>query len=296
MKMKFIILLMAFLGFFHVCPAQQYLVEVEALDHSYDIDAGQEIPSGWITFALNNSMSEEIHEISLVRLPEGITHDDYLGPYMLAWSTLLKEFQEGKVVREGINDRVNEMLPDWSGKLKYVSSRGLISPGRTAWRTVNLEPGNYSMVCWMKAEDGEIHIMKGMSRALKVSEEKAAVSEPKPKAKLVLSGKQIKTEWIAERGKHEFKFDVSKKEKSIPANIHLIKLEGDTDLDEVHNWMDWYKINGLRTPVGVEFLGGLEYSGSVDGYFSVDIKEPGEYAWIVCDHKGSGLYKRFSVK
>lgn len=287
------------LGMVEMSQAQEYVVEVEAMDHSYDMDGPKEIPSGWITFVLHNSMAEEVHEISLVRLPEGVSHEDYLGPYMKAWDILLQEYQEGKVERSGINERVNEMLPDWSDDLQYVSSRGLVSPGRSAARTVELVPGDYTMVCWMKTEDGQIHIMKGMSRALRVSSNRTNREEPQPEWEINLKENKIETDWQPSLGSHEFRLNLSKREdgKPIHSNIHLLKLKKDQDLDEINRWMDWYQIGGLRTQAAMDFLGGLDvYSKATKGYFSVEIEEPGEYAWIVFVPGNTGVYKRFSVE
>ncbi|WP_194977108.1 hypothetical protein [Aquiflexum lacus] len=286
------------LGTMEVSQAQEYVVEVEALDHSYDLEGSNVIPSGWITFVLNNRLSEEVHEISLVRLLEGISHEDYLGPYMKAWDILLQEYQEGKVERSGINERVNQMLPEWSDELEYVSARGLVSPGRSAARTMELAPGNYSMVCWMKTEDGQIHIMKGMSRALKAGSEKVNREEPQPDWEITLKENEIETDWQPSLGSHEFRLNLSKGEdgKLIHSNIHLIKIEKGQDLDEINSWMDWYQVGGLRAQTAVEFLGGLDvYSQSTKGYFTLEIKEPGEYAWIVFVPGKTGIYKRFAV-
>lgn len=282
-----------------VSQAQEYVVEVEALDHSYDLEGSNVIPSGWTTFVLNNSMAEEVHEISLVHLPEGVSHEDYLGPYMKAWDILWQEYQEGKVERSGINERVNEMLPAWSDDLQYVSSRGLVSPGRSASRTLELAPGNYTMVCWMKTRDGEIHIMKGMSRALRVTSEKTNRDEPQPDWEITLKENEIETDWQPSVGKHDFRLNLPKGEdgRVMHTNVHLIKHEKGQDLDEVNRWMDWYQVGGLSAETTVEFLGGLDvYSQSTKGYFTVEIKEPGEYAWIVFVPGKTGIYKQYSIE
>jgi len=70
-----------------------------------------------------------------------------------------------------------------------------------------------------------------------------------------------------------------------------------TDLDEVNEWMDWYKLGGLRSPSPAEFLGGLGFVSEIDnGYFTLEIPEPGKYAWVVFIPQGKGLYKTFTVE
>lgn len=48
-------------------------------------------------------------------------------------------------------------------------------------------------------------------------------------------------------------------------NIHLIKQEENTDLDEVNSWMDWSKVGGLRSPAPADFLGGVNTYDAIPG-------------------------------
>ena len=274
------------------------VVHVEALDHAFDVDAPNELPTGWITIVFSNQMASFNHEISLVQLPDGVAHEDYLTDYMIAWETLLREYQEGVLERSGISDRVNEMLPEWSGDVRYVNGRGLVSPGRTAERTAYLEPGKYLLVCWMKTEDGIIHIMEGMHWEFTVTEEAANSPEPNPESRIILHEKEIEVKWEPQTGKHAFALELSMNPagQSYHNNVHLVRLEEGADLDKVNEWMDWYKVGGLRSPAPVEFLGGLGYvSAEETGFFGLNITEPGEYAWVVFAPRGPGLFKTFTI-
>ncbi len=278
--------------------SQETVVHVEAMDHAFDVDAPNELPSGWATFILSNQMANEMHEISMVQLPEGVTHEDYLTDYMIAWETLLLEYQEGLVERSGISDRVNEMLPDWSGGLRYVTERGLASPGRTAERTVYLEPGEYLLVCWLKTEEGIIHIMRGMHWEFTVKEGAADSQVPNPESRITLHENEIEVDWEPVTGKHDFEVELRKNSngRSYHNNLHLVRLDEETDLDEVNEWMDWYIVGGLRSPSPGEFLGGFGVERVADtAYFSLNITEPGDYAWVVFVSRGQGLYKRFTI-
>jgi hypothetical protein len=279
--------------------SQQIVVQVEAMDHAFDVDAPNELPNGWITFIFSNKMASNIHEISLVQLPDEATHEEYLTDYMSAWETVLREYQEGVVERAGINDRVNEMLPAWSGDVRYSTTRGLTSPGRTAERTVYLEPGEYMMVCWLKTEDGVIHITEGMHWEFTVMEEAANTPEPNPESQITLHENDIEADWQPKTGTHSFALEFALNPEGQPYhnNVHLVRLNDETDLDKVNDWMDWYKIGGLRSPSPAEFLGGFGFVRTVDtAYFSLDITEPGEYAWIVFISQGEGLSKTFTVE
>ena len=277
--------------------SQQSVVHVEAMDHAYDVDAPDQLPAGWTTFVLSNQMANSIHEISLVQLPEGATHEEYLTDYMSAWETVLREYQEGVVERAGINDRVNEMLPAWSGDVRYSTTRGLTSPGRTAERTVYLEPGEYMMVCWLKTEDGIIHIMEGMHWEFTVMEEAANTPEPNPESQITLHENEIEVDWEPETGTHSFAVEFGFNPEGYENNVHLIRMNDGTDLDEVNEWMDWYKLGGLRSPSPAEFLGGVGFVSEIDnGYFTLEIDEPGDYAWVVFYYQDEGLFKTFTVE
>ncbi|MEX0859288.1 MAG: hypothetical protein WD016_14140 [Balneolaceae bacterium] len=274
-------------------------VHVEAMDHAFDVDAPNELPSGWVTFYFSNLIANNTHEISLVRLPDGVAHEEYLTDYMTAWETLLWEYQEGVVERSGISDRVNEMLPGWAGGTLYPTTRGLTSPGKISERTVFLEPAKYMMVCWMKTEDGIIHIMEGMHWEFTITEDTANNPEPNPESRITLHEDDIEQDWEPEIGKHTFALEFSLNPDGQPFhnNIHLVRMEEGTDLDEVNDWLDWYRIGGLRSVPPVEFVGGVEVmKDGATAYFALNITEPGDYAWVVFVPRGQGVYKRFTIE
>lgn len=279
---------------------EEYRVEIMAYDYAFH--APDELPSGWITFVLNNEQAHEIHEISFARIPEGITYSEYLNEYVGAWEILLEEYQAGEVERSGISARVNELLPDWADGVEYVNARGLVSPGRSADKTVYLTPGLYALDCWVKTEDGIIHISAGMTRPLTITEESTNSPEPSVDNTITLKENEIDVQWSAETGFHSFAVWMEADSEGNPAhnNIHLIKLEENTDLDEVNSWMDWYKVGGLRAPAPADFLGGVSTYDAIPGesatYFSLEIDEPGEYVWIVNVPEGEQLWKTFNVQ
>lgn len=276
--------------------------EVEIMAYDYAFHAPDELPTGWITFLFNNETAHEVHELSFARLPEGITYDEYLAEYIGAWEILLKEFQDGTINRDQIGTRVNELLPDWSDGVEYINARGLVSPGRKAKKTVFLEPGKYALDCWVKSPEGIIHISSGMTRPLTITEEPANSTEPNPEAGITLNEDTIEIDWEPKIGVHSFALHLSKDEDGAPYhnNIHLVGLEEDTDLEEVNSWMDWYRKGGLRSPAPVDFLGGVSTYDALPGenatYFSLDIKEPGNYAWIVQVPEGQQLWETFTIE
>lgn len=278
----------------------EYLVEIEAYDYAFL--APDEIPNGWITFRLENMLAHEIHELSFARLPEGIGFEEYLDEYVGAWEEVLRMMQDGEIEKEQVGETVSPMLPDWSEGVEYVNARGLVSPGYSAEKTVYLDPGNYVLDCWVKSPEGVIHISAGMARPLRVTEDAAESPEPDVANNILLLSESVETDWIPSTGKHSFALHYTLDETGSPLhnNIHLIRVEEDTDPDEVNTWLDWYRVGGLRAPAPADFLGGTSaYSGSPSGsdaeYFSVTISEPGEYAWIVQAAEGEQLWERFTV-
>ena len=276
-----------------------YKVEVKTADFAFL--APVEMPSGWITFVLNNGGAKHVHELSISRLPEGIAYQEYMDKFVGPWETLLKELQDGKIEVKDISSRAGELLPDWADRVQYITSRGLVSPGHKAEKTIYLEPGNYVMECWVKTSDGYIHISKGMTLPFTVTKKSAESSEPKPDEKIKVNENQIVTDWDPGLGKHSFAVYLQHDSDGMPIhnNINLIKLNDNTDLAEVNKWLDWYHVGGLRSPAPAEFLGGLSTYHSKVGqkaeYFTVYLANPGRYAWIVEVPDGRQLWKTFEV-
>lgn len=242
------------------------------------------------------------HELSIGRIPEGITYKEYIQEYVAAWSKVLKELQDGLIESSEIDSRVEELLPEWADQITYLTSRGLVSPGHAAEKTIYLQSGQYTLDCWAKTSDGYIHVSSGMTRPLTVTEESAHSPKPAPEESITLHENQIEANWNATTGQHSFalNFDADTKDQPFHNNIHLIKTDDDTDFEEINSWLDWYRVGGLRTPASVDFLGGIStyYSESNDGpsYFSVTLDEPGHYAWIVHTNEQEPLVKTFTIE
>ena len=81
-------------------------------------------------------------------------------------------------------------------------------------------------------------------------------------------------------------------------DVHLVRVEDDTDLEELASWMNAFNPTGLVSPPApAEFLGGVEdMSANTTGYFTVRLT-PGNYVWIseVPDPAGKGMLETFTV-
>ncbi len=278
---------------------KEYKVEVKAADFAFAAPA--RIPYGWITFVLDNENATHVHELSISKLPEGINYREYRDKFIGSWETILKELQDGKIDISDFYSREQELLPEWADQMEYLTSRGLVSPGQKVEKTIYLEPGHYSLECWVKTSDGFIHVSKGMMTPLTVTENSANSSEPEPAEKITVTKDQIKTKWNPSLGKHSFALYLEGDSTGMPVhnNIHLIKTGINTDLTKVNKWLDWYHVGGLRSPAPAVFLGGLStYKlkvGAHPEYFTVYFNEPGEYAWVVEVPAGQRLWKTFAV-
>lgn len=262
---------------------ESHIVEVMALDYAFA--APEEIPSGWVTFRLNNEKSKEIHVIELGLLPEGVTYADFMETVPV-WETITERVQDGELV--GFRDvyaAAGPQLPKWyRSNFREVTSRGLVSPGHIADRTVYLEPGTYAMYCFVKSPDGQAHISKGMVKELVVTDDDNGASRPEADVELLIGVEEISEDGELSPGNNTISARFKYESLLLPA-IHLIRVEDDTDLDQVGQWLDWYRKDGLKAPAPAKFLGGNVVHGwgpkEEVVYFSVKDLKPGRYAWVV---------------
>lgn len=116
-------------------PAAPNMVHVTATDYAFQ--APDTLPSGVTTFRLMNA-GKEPHHVVLIKKS-------------------MADFQ-----------KVNPAGP-LPADLVAVGGPNAAAPGGTAEATLDLTPGSYTMVCFIPAPDGKMHLMKGMARALEVT-------------------------------------------------------------------------------------------------------------------------------
>jgi len=276
---------------------------VEVTARGLEFEAPDEIPSGWATFRLKNE-SGMIHFAVLQRLPEGITLKD-------------QQEQVAPVFQEGM-DLLNESefdaamkkfgeLPEWFGKIVFMSGPGLTSTGQTAETSVYLEPGTYLLECYVKT-NGVFHSYNpspdayGMVHELTVTEASSNAAAPSATLRITISSERgIEIEEEPTPGKHTVAVyfeDQKIHENFLGHDVHLVRLENDTDIEELGIWMDWSQPTGLQTPAPAEFLGGTnEMPAGETAYFTVHL-EPGRYAWVaeVTSPAEKGMLKTFTVQ
>jgi uncharacterized cupredoxin-like copper-binding protein len=118
------------------------LVTITARDFAFD--APLTVPAGMTTVRLA-SQGREMHHAQLVRLDEGHTVDELM-------AGMAAGGEHGG-------------LPAWA---TFVGGPNVPAPNGFNEATMNLEPGNYALICLVPSPDGVPHVMKGMVKPLTV--------------------------------------------------------------------------------------------------------------------------------
>jgi hypothetical protein len=258
------------------------------------------VPAGWVTYRLDNTGGHEIHEISFARLPEGRTHRDYVEQVIPAWVEVWDRIQAGELDGADAYPAAAELLPEWAGEIQYVRARGLLSPGRASSNTHYLEPGEYSLDCWVKAPSGAIHLAVGMTTPLRVMEQRSTHSPSDADVTIHVRDGQVVSDGDLRAGTSVIAIGTGDDVQA--DNVHLIRMTPDTDLEAVIGWMNWYDVGGLQAPAPAEFLGGIHMYGNrlseAGASFTVENIEPGRYAWVVEGPVGerAGVWREVTVR
>ena len=268
------------------------IVKVIAKDFKFQVD--DEIKSGWTTFQFENK-GHAVHFFLFNRIPDTIPYSVYHEKVSIPFQIVFDSIKEG-TSKADAGAMLGEMIPAWyfTG-VKSMGGTGFVAGGKTTQITVNIEPGTYVMECYIK-EKGVFHTTLGMMKEVKVLEETTQMKPPKSNMNIILTNHQIVTEGDIKAGKNTIAVYFNEHpEIGLGNDVHLIKLDDDTDMDKVIYWLDWMNVNGLEPPSPVEFLGGVQEMpvGNTE-YFTVNI-EPGNYAWISESYGAMGMLKKFTV-
>lgn len=278
------------------------VVEVRAVreggQHLFDLSVDQ-IPSGWTTLRFDNQAP--VHHFGFVsKVPEFVTLDQYHQEITLPFQNFLDVvFLE----RDPSFPDAGFEFAEWFGDIVFLGGPGLTAPGRISQTTLNLEPGNYIIECYMKSPGGFFHSVDRMLAQLTVTEEPSGAPEPRGTLEMTLlnpenggiqaadevrPGKQTVSVHFAEQTVHG---------NLVGNDVHLVRLDDGTDLAELAAWMNWAVPAGLTAPAPAEFLGGAhDMAVGQTAYFTVLLR-PGTYAWIaeVDDPDEKSMLKTFSV-
>jgi hypothetical protein len=269
------------------------LVEVTAKDYYFHMQ--DSIPSGWTTFRLKNE-GHATHFFFLTLLPEGFTFQNYISEVGPAFVSALDTLKAGATKAEA-GAVLGNLLPKWYASAKYMGGTGLIAMGKSTETTLKLAPGNYVMECYVKTQQGKFHSELGMIRPVTVTNEVSEMKEPEnADIEINLSNSKMEIQGEPSSGKHTVSVHFSEQPPfGLGNDVHLVKLNNDTDLNKVIEWMDWMNTDGLQSPAPAEFMGGTqEMPVGYTSYFNVNLK-PGRYAWISEAGAANGMVKEFTV-
>lgn len=268
------------------------MVEVEIFDFGFD--APETIASGWSTFRVRNSGEQE-HFMLLWKLPEGATFEDWKAEVVTAFDEPMTRYEAGELDQEGMFEALLEGIPDWFFDAEPAGGVALLSPGEAGQSTVDLAPGTYVMECYVRAPDGQFHGMLGMIREMTVTDATTGAEAPGADVDLAIANDGITIDGEFVRGEQTVRVTVTEAPEGLLGHdAHLVKLDDETELDEVITWMDW--VDAYRSPGPDRFLGGAEdLPEGGTAYVTVDL-EPGEYAWVSESYAEQGVVKRFTVE
>jgi hypothetical protein len=273
--------------------ASTSIVEVTAKDYYFQMQ--DSIPSGWITFRFINN-GHATHFFSLTLLPESVSFQNYLSDIAPAFSAAWDTLQAGAT--KGVAGSVlGGLLPKWYASAKYMGGAGLTEMGKTSETTIKLIPGNYVMECYIKTPDGKFHGELGMIRPLTVTDEVSKSIEPvEADIEINLSNLKLEVNGNITSGMHKVAVHFNEQPAfGLGNDVHLVRLNDNTNLNKVIEWMDWMNINGLRSPAPAEFLGGTqEMPAGNTSYFYIELT-PGRYAWISEINADKGMVKEFRI-
>lgn len=307
------------------------LVEIEAgHDHEageHQLDLGtDEVSAGWTTFEFTNP-TDHTHFAYFAKLPQAAIEDagdrDLLEfyvehvtrPFQWFMDTLVPEKEPDS---DDLSDRYTnleeeQIFPPWFGSVLPSGGPGLTSSDETSTTTVNLAPGEYIVECYVKDDDEDFHSYHGMIDQLTVTDERSGAPEPAMEAtlELSLSTDGIDAPGTVPPGQHTVAVGIENQqlyEHLIGHDVHLIRLDGETTVEDVSGWMSWMAPGQLVSD-GSEpgtFLGGAQTILTPDllageatrtAYVHATL-EPGEYAWVseVPAPTGKGFLREFSVE
>ncbi len=269
---------------------------VEVVARGLTLEAPDSIPSGWTTFRFRNE-SPMTHFVAVEHLPDGKSFEDVHRDVIPVFQDAMDLINEGRA-SEGFAQF--ERFPAWFFEVVFMGGPGFLGPEMTGETTVFLAPGTYMLECYVKTA-GRFHSADGMAVQLTVTDEASLAPEPAASITLSLSieGFAIQGEPVAGRNTVKVDFvDQALHEHSLGHDVHLVRLNEETDLAEVAAWMNWMDPAGLDTPAPAEFLGGThEMPAGETAYFTVDLS-PGDYAWVaeVPDPLEKGMFVTFTVE
>ena len=247
-----------------VTPAAPNVVEVTATD--FDFAMPDTLPSGVTTFRLVNQ-GAELHHLVLTRIPDGMTLADFA------------KLPEG---------------PPPAGAVMIGGPNPAV-PGGNVEATLDLAPGQYTVICVIPSSDGKPHVAKGMMRGLVVTAGNSTAALPTPDVTMTLSDYDFQLSTPLTAGRRVIRVENTAEQ---PHELVFVKLNAGKTAQDLAEWAT--KMEG--PPPGVPVPGTSPMSKGMSNTVVVDVT-PGDYA-LVCfvpdakdgrPHLAHGMLKQVTV-
>ncbi|MEL4456003.1 hypothetical protein [Lutimonas vermicola] len=255
---------------------------VEVITNGMDFEMVDEVKSGWTTFKYINK-SIEPHFFILEKMPDTLGLETYKKDIFPPFISAFEHFEKGEM-EAGIKEF--EKIPQWFYKVELAGGVGLTSKKTISKSTIFLEPGTYVMECYVRMPNGLGHVFMGMVKELKVSKESNGNKPPIADFNIGISSeKGISFIDSIKAGNYMLavKFEDQKQyEHLMGHDVNLVKIENDSLIIDLSNWLNIVDFKAFRTPEpeGLLFLGGVEdLPSGKTGYFEVTL-EKGSYVLI----------------
>jgi hypothetical protein len=142
-------------------PPKFQEVTYTAVDFSYN--GPDTLPGGWTRVHVKNS-GKDLHHILFVQLKDGKSQADF--------EAALKA------------DPMLAKPPSW---IRFAGGPNAIIPGEAGTALINLEPGNYLLICVVPDPKGVLHVAQGMIKPVTVTESKKSTAAPKAARRIELN-------------------------------------------------------------------------------------------------------------
>lgn len=206
------------------------------------------VPAGPVTFRLvNDGPAPEVHQMAVMRFKDGHTKKEFIDA-----------MKAGKV-------------PAWAESVGGPNVSTV--PGQPSVGTVSLEPGQYTIFCFVPGPDGVPHIMKGMQKDFTVTPATGpSATMPTADVTIKLADYNFAVTPALTAGHHVLRVENGAMQDH---EVVLVKLDAGKTPDDVVKWVD-----GMKGPPPGTFVGGVTgISQGVVNEFEMDLAA-GDYALI----------------
>jgi hypothetical protein len=229
-------------------------LNVTMQDYAFSVDG--EVTAGPALLNFDNG-GKEFHHAIVGKLGEGKTLED---------------------VQDFISKGAQGPPPPWFDDAPIDQT--LISPGRNAGIVLDLEEGNYVLLCFMPDPEGQPHVTHGMAQTFEVAAgDGAEPIEPDASVSMTTKGAEA-----PELPAGESFLEVTN-DDAVPGEVYVVQIPEGNSLDDLDGWFR----SGQKGEAPVQFFGGthaFEPGESVVLQFDL---EPGTYNIVASYGEGRNV-------